>query len=183
MSTDEALVSGSGSLLPVVAKPWPDPWSRGRHRGPSYGRATIRFAKRHVRGHFYGSAVLRQLDHALPRIRTALTTPKMAVLAPVRTIVSTVAGVKPGDFRRARTAYRRSRGAWLETRKGVNRNVGRLPILCAGSRTIVRSSSSRASSRAAQFCEPSMHTALSVQVAAKIGDNGSRHGCSCVTRK
>jgi hypothetical protein len=105
---------------PSCVEAWPDLWSRGRHRGPSYGWATILFAKRHVRGHFYGSAVLRQLNHARPRIRTALTAPKMAVLAPVRTIVSTVAGVKPGDFRRVRTAYPRSPRslASLETRKG-----------------------------------------------------------------
>jgi hypothetical protein len=42
-------------------------------------------------------------------MRTALTTLKIAVLAPMaRAIVSTVAVVKIGDLRSVRTAYRKS---------------------------------------------------------------------------
>ncbi len=56
-------------------------------------------------------------------ISTALTTLKMAVLAPmVRAMVSIVAAVKTGDSRSVRTAYRKSASS-MDERRGWARMV------------------------------------------------------------
>jgi hypothetical protein len=60
---------------------------------------------------FFSATCIRRPGEAngRGRMRTALTTLKIAVLAPmVRAMVSTVAAVKTGDLRSVRTAYRKS---------------------------------------------------------------------------